>query len=162
MTLVDADRVRFRCRMDGLSGDWVDAGTRREAFYPGLPHGSFLFRVAASIDGTTWREASVALLVTVRPFFYQTAWFLALALAGVLAAAGTAYKVRTVQLRRRQAEMERLVEEKTEELQERERAPLPSLVPRRPHRTREQAALRRGARQSSGGARSASEPPSPS
>jgi diguanylate cyclase (GGDEF)-like protein len=116
MTLVDADRVRFRCRMDGLPGDWVDTGIRREAFYPSLPHGSFLFRVAASVDGKTWREASAPLPVTVRPFFYQTAWFQALALAGVLAAAGTAYKLRTVQLRRRHAEMERLIEEKTEEL----------------------------------------------
>ncbi|HEX7578942.1 MAG TPA: diguanylate cyclase, partial [Thermoanaerobaculia bacterium] len=116
MTLLEADRVRFRYRMDGLVGDWVDVGTRREAFYPSLPHGSFIFRVAASIDGKTWREASAALPVTVRPFFYQTAWFLALAVAGVLAAAGTAYNLRTVQLRRRHAEMERLVEEKTEEL----------------------------------------------
>jgi len=116
MTLLDADRVRFRCRMDGLSSDWVDAGTRREAFYPSLPHGSFLFRVAASADGTTWREASAPLAVTVRPFFYQTAWFQALALAAVLAATGTAYKLRTVHLRRRNYEMERLVEEKTEEL----------------------------------------------
>lgn len=116
MTLLDADRVRFRCRMDGLSGDWVDAGTRREAFYPSLPHGSFLFRVAASADGKTWSEASAPLAVTVRPFFYQTVWFQALALAGVLAAIGTSYKLRIVQLRRRNQEMERLVEEKTEEL----------------------------------------------
>jgi diguanylate cyclase (GGDEF)-like protein len=116
MTLLDAARVRFRCRMDGLSGDWVDAGTRREAFYPSLPHGRFLFRVAASVDGTTWREASAPLAVTVQPFFYQAVWFQALALAGALAATGTAYKLRTVHLRRRNREMERLVEEKTEEL----------------------------------------------
>ncbi|MCX6545984.1 MAG: diguanylate cyclase [Acidobacteria bacterium] len=116
MTLVDADRVRFRWRMDGLSADWVDAGTRREAFYPSLPHGRFLFRVAASADGKTWGEVSAPLAVTVRPFFYQTAWFLALAVAGTLTAAGTVYKLRTVQLRRRQHEMERIVAEKTEEL----------------------------------------------
>ena len=116
MTLLDADRVLFRCRMEGLSGDWIAAGTRREAFYPSLPHGSFLFRVAASADGTTWSEASAPLVVTVRPFFYETMWFQALAIAGVLAAAGTAYKLRTVQLRRRNREMGRLVEEKTEEL----------------------------------------------
>ena len=116
MALVDADRVRFRCGMGGLSADWVDAGPGREAFYPSLPHGSFVFRVAASADGKTWSEASAPLAVTVRPFFYQTVWFQALALAGALAATGSVYKLRTVQLRRRNQEMGRLVAEKTEEL----------------------------------------------
>ncbi|MBL8112911.1 MAG: diguanylate cyclase [Acidobacteria bacterium] len=116
VTLVDADRVRFRFRMDGLPGDWVDAGVRREAFYPSLPHGKFLFRVAASIDGKSWREAAGALPITVRPFFYQTRWFLVLAIAGAMALGGATILLRTVQLRRRHAEMERLVAEKTEEL----------------------------------------------
>lgn len=116
MTLVDAERVRFRHRLDGLPGDWVDAGNRREAFYPSLPAGSFRFRVAASFDGKVWREAPAALPITVRPYFYQTTWFLLVALVGALAAAGAAYKVRTVQLRLRQARMERVIARKTEEL----------------------------------------------
>jgi diguanylate cyclase (GGDEF)-like protein len=116
MTLVDADRVRFRTRMDGLSSDWVDAGSRREAFYPRLPHGEFSFRVAASSDGKTWKEAYAPLPVTVRPYFYQQTWFLGLALSIVLATAAAAYRVRTLQLRLRQAEMERLIDDKTQEL----------------------------------------------
>ena len=102
--------------MDGLSDDWVDVGTRREALYPSLPHGDFRFRLAASTDGQTWREAPASLAVKVLPRFYETRWFLALAIAGVGAVAWAASKVRTVQLARRHHEMERLVAEKTEEL----------------------------------------------
>lgn len=116
MTLLDADRVRFRYRMDGLPGEWVDAGSRREAFFPSLPHGTFHFRVAASADGKSWREAPTTLTITIQPFFYQTPWFLAVAAFGVLGAVGMVFRLRTVQLRRRHTEMERLVKEKTEEL----------------------------------------------
>jgi diguanylate cyclase (GGDEF)-like protein len=116
MTLVDAARVRFRYRMDGLPGDWVDAGNRREAFFPSLPHGKFQFRIAASADGLTWREAPATLPITVQPFFYQTPWFVGLAIFSVFAGARLLYQFRTSQLRRRQVEMRRLVREKTEEL----------------------------------------------
>jgi ligand-binding sensor domain-containing protein len=89
MTLIDGDRIKFRWRMRGVSGDWVDAGTRREAFYPRLPHGRYHFEVAASADGTTWSEASAPFDITVRPFFYQTAWFgVLVVLSGVGAVTG--------------------------------------------------------------------------
>lgn len=115
-TLVDADRVHFRYWMEGLHGDWIDAGSSREAFIPGLPHGQFRFRVAASYDGRSWREAAEPLRVTVRPHYYQTPWFFGLVVLGVLAGAGMLVRLRTHQLRRLNERMRRLVEEKTKEL----------------------------------------------
>jgi ligand-binding sensor domain-containing protein len=75
VTLLNADRIQFRWRLEGLSGDWVDAGTQREAFYPNLPHGSYRFQVAATVDGRVWSENSVPFEITVEPFVYQTIWF---------------------------------------------------------------------------------------
>ncbi|MDE3244899.1 MAG: diguanylate cyclase [Acidobacteriota bacterium] len=118
MTLLDPDQVRFRYRMDGLPGGWVDAGSRREAFFPSLPHGNFHFRVCASVDGKSWREMPTSLALTIQPFFYQTPWFLGLAFIGILAAGGIVHQLQTVQLRHRQAEMERLIQKRTEELRQ--------------------------------------------
>ncbi|MEO8359499.1 MAG: two-component regulator propeller domain-containing protein [Vicinamibacteria bacterium] len=116
MTLLNADRVRFRYRMDGITPDWVDAGRIREASFPTLPYGTYTFRVAASTDGNTWREASAPLTVSVRPHFYQTPWFLILALGLLTAAIAAVFRLRTHQLHQRHDEMERLVAEKTEAL----------------------------------------------
>ena len=111
-----AERARFRYKMEGASDHWVDAGTRREAFFPALPHGDYRFHVAASSDGKRWRAAATPLVLKVKPHFFQTPWFFAL-VAVVLAAGIAAFlRLRTRQLRHRQAEMERLVNEKTEEL----------------------------------------------
>ncbi len=106
MTLSDADRVQFRWRMDGLSGDWVNAGTQREAFYPSLPHGRFRFQVVASADGETWSEASAPLDITVQPHVYQTAWFGLLVVLGVVGAATGGMRWRLRQHRRREEELQ--------------------------------------------------------
>ncbi|HEY0158076.1 MAG TPA: two-component regulator propeller domain-containing protein [Thermoanaerobaculia bacterium] len=115
--LRSAAQVRFRYRMEGgASNAWVQAGARREAFFPTLPHGEYRFRLAASTDGTRWREAAAPLVITVKPYFFQTRWFFAAVAIALLAAIAAFLRLRTRQLRRRQREMERLVAEKTEEL----------------------------------------------
>ncbi|HEX7709016.1 MAG TPA: GGDEF domain-containing protein, partial [Thermoanaerobaculia bacterium] len=96
-------------------GNWVDAGPRREAFFPALPHGEYEFVVAASLDGQRWREAA-PLSITVRPYVFQRPWFTVLVVMAALAGAVMVMRLRTRQLRRQQSEMERLVAEKTEEL----------------------------------------------
>jgi len=116
MTLVNADRVRFRYQMDGLTRDWVEAGRNREASFPALPHGAYRFRVSATSDGQNWSEAQDALVIHVRPYFYQTAWFILLASVGTLGVVALLFRLRTRALHARHAEMERLVASRTEEL----------------------------------------------
>ena len=117
-TLREAERVRFRFWMEGLSRGWTDVGNDRELTFPALQHGRYKLRLAASADGQRWREAETPLPVTVRPRFHETGWFhflVALAAIGVFAG-GVALRMR--QLRRRQIEMERLVAQRTEELRQ--------------------------------------------
>ncbi len=115
-TLLNADRVRFRYQMEGITHDWVETGKVREASFPTLPYGSYRFRVAATIDGKRWQEAESALSITVQPRYYETPWFVTLALIVFVAALAGVFRLRTHQLHQQHTEMERLVAEKTEEL----------------------------------------------
>lgn len=115
-TLRHADRVRFRYRMDGTTNGWVAADRSREAFFPALPHGDYTFRVAASADGKTWGEATAPIAIRVKPYLFQTRWFLALLALFGFAAIAAVLRLRTRHLRHQKEEMERLVREKTEEL----------------------------------------------
>lgn len=115
-TLNHADRVQFRYRMEGLTGEWVHAGRNREVSFPALPHGRYEFQVSASLDGSRWSEPSAPLRVLVKPHFWQTAWFTALALLVTGLILAGLFKLRTRQLQRQHAEMEKLVAEKTEAL----------------------------------------------
>ena len=115
-TLQPPELIRFRSRLDGFDKHWVEVDTRRSAFYTGLPPGRYRFRVASRIGDGPWGEEADLVSLRVLPAFHQTAWFRVLAL--ILGVSGVVFAIRrrTVQLRRRQAKLERLVAERTEEL----------------------------------------------
>jgi signal transduction histidine kinase/ligand-binding sensor domain-containing protein len=111
------ERVRFRYQMEGLDSDWVDAGTRRAAFYSFLPPGKYRFRVAARNRAGDWNEASEALNLVVLRRFWQTWWFLGFVIVGLVGGVGAG--VRVVEQRKSQQRLKRLEQERT---LERERA----------------------------------------
>ncbi|MGC9945573.1 MAG: two-component regulator propeller domain-containing protein [Bryobacteraceae bacterium] len=78
------EAVRFRYRLADLQRDWIEAGTRRSAFYSHLPPGKFEFRLTAANGDGVWNAAETRLAVIVKPAFWVTWWFrsiVALALA---------------------------------------------------------------------------------
>lgn len=77
-------RVRFRYRLEGLDSDWVDAGTRRTAFYNYVPPGSYRFRLSTSTSEGVWNENAAELPVRVGRYMWQSGWFLSFAAAGLL------------------------------------------------------------------------------
>jgi ligand-binding sensor domain-containing protein/two-component sensor histidine kinase len=70
-----AERNRFRYRLEGAGEDWVDAGTRRQAFFTNLPAGNYTFRVIASGMDGTWEDAGTMISFKIAPSYYQTTWF---------------------------------------------------------------------------------------
>jgi PAS domain S-box-containing protein len=84
--------VRFKYKLEGYDLAWVDAGTRRQAFYSNLRPGHYQFRVLGCNADGVWNEAGDTLKFSIRPTFYQTSWFhtlcvglTLLALAGIYA-----------------------------------------------------------------------------
>ncbi|MDP9050872.1 MAG: histidine kinase, partial [Acidobacteriota bacterium] len=85
ISLSAPQRVQYRYELEGFDRDWVDAGTRRIAFYTNIPYGRYRFRVNARDLGGAWSESGAEVLLVLRPHFYQRAWFSAL--LGILLAA---------------------------------------------------------------------------
>lgn len=100
------EQIRFRYRLVGLDRDWVDAGTRRTAYYTHLPPGDYTFKVIADNGEGVWNYDGVTAAVRVIPHFYQRRWFTLLLGLGVVALAFGFYQVRISRLRRRQAQQE--------------------------------------------------------
>jgi len=71
-------RIRFRYRLENWDKDWIEADTVRAADYTGIPPGHYTFRVASSDGYGNWNPIEGALPIIVTPYFYQTAWFLAI------------------------------------------------------------------------------------
>ncbi|MBA16362.1 MAG: hypothetical protein CMN73_08395 [Sphingomonas sp.] len=91
LSLAAAERNRFRYRLIGVDKDWVDAGSRREAFYANLPPGDRRFEVIAANNDGVWNKEGASIAITIPPMFYQTWWFRLLCAAALLVLAWLFY-----------------------------------------------------------------------
>lgn len=76
------EQIKFKYRLEGLDAQWVDAGTRRRAYFTHLPPGEYSFRVSAANTDGVWNETGASLKISVTPPFYRT-WFFWLACASL-------------------------------------------------------------------------------
>ena len=117
LSLLAPGKVRFRYRLEGLDPDWVEAGTARTAVYTNLPAGSYTFRVMACNNEGVWNEAGARLALVVVPQLWERAWFPVLCVGLVFLAGAGAFRLRLRTVRLRAAELARVVEERTRDLQ---------------------------------------------
>jgi signal transduction histidine kinase len=113
LSLTAPQKVHFKYKLEGLGGDWVDAGTRRVAHYEYLPPGEYRFHVTACNNDGVWNEAGDMLALTVLPFFWQTGWFRVSAagfLVGLTALMAQQISTRRLQFKLRRAEQQGALE----------------------------------------------------
>jgi signal transduction histidine kinase len=86
LSFVNPAKVRYRYKLEGYDQEWVDAGTRRQAFYSNLRPRNYKFQVCACNNDGVWNETGDSVEFSIRPTFYETGWFYALCAlsAGVL------------------------------------------------------------------------------
>ncbi len=117
-----AENQRYAYKLDGLDGNWIEAGTSREATYTNLRGGDYRFRVRVMNGNGVWSSEEAQLQIAVTPPFWETAWFLTLTafavIGGVVAVTALLARQR---LTRRVQELERERAVQTERERERER-----------------------------------------
>lgn len=112
------DEVIYRYKLDGTDDDWIDAGSRRQAFYTNLPPGEYTFRVMARNADGVWSETPATFSFYLKPFFHQTPWFFVLMALMLVLGGAVTYKIRIRHLKVRQRELEETVRERTKDLRE--------------------------------------------
>jgi signal transduction histidine kinase/ligand-binding sensor domain-containing protein len=100
LSFVKPEQVRFRYRLEGVDSDWVEAGTRRVAYYSHLPPGSYLFTVTAANSDGVWNTQGASVQVVVVPPFYRSWWFLSLCVVSIAAAGVLFHERRLARLKR--------------------------------------------------------------
>ena len=106
LSLLKSAQIKFKYKLEGLETNWTEAGTQRIANYSYLPAGSYTFHVIAANANGVWNNEGAAIGIVVRPYFYQTWWFLTLA---VSALAGTIWLIAHARL----SQVRKIAEAKT-------------------------------------------------
>jgi ligand-binding sensor domain-containing protein len=102
LSLSRPERSRFRYQLEGFDLSWVDAGTRRQAFYTNLGPGQYHFHVIAENENGVWNFSGASLDISIPPTFVQTKTFVALCAAAGLGLLWYIYHLRTRQLTARE------------------------------------------------------------
>ncbi len=114
------DKVRYRYRLEGFDPDWVDANGAIEAVYTNLPPGRFRFRVQAMSLPVDWRRGDLlgeaGLVLELASPWWRRSEILALGLLGLASLIYALYLWRTASYRRRQQQLNAVIERRTREL----------------------------------------------
>ena len=116
LSLVASEAISFKYKLEGFDAEWVDAGSRRVAYYTNIPPGQYRFRVMARTHDNVWHEAGAVLPIHLEPHFYQRYWFYAFCAATLLTVGAGAYAQRIRVIRSRGAARLQALEEREREL----------------------------------------------
>ena len=112
-----SDVLAYSYRMDGVDDNWSAPSKMNLVTYRNLAAGPYLFRARAVTDSGVWSEGEAAFGFAVQRAFYETQWFMFLAIAAGLALFLGYGRLRTWQVDRRRRLLKETVKARTLELQ---------------------------------------------
>ncbi len=111
------EKIRYKYKLVDFDQNWVDAGTRRTAYYTNIPPGEYVFKVKAANNDGLWSEKSASINLIQRAYFYQTAWFYVVTAVFLVAFGAFLYYLRARQLKLRNFQLAKMVQERTRDVQ---------------------------------------------
>ncbi|WP_432710741.1 two-component regulator propeller domain-containing protein [Pedobacter sp.] len=111
------EQNRYAYKLEGFETEWNEAGPVNKATYTNLNPGKYIFRVKAANNDGIWNDAGVAIHIDIKPPFYMTWWFRSLLVATVALILYGIYHYRIRTIRAQKLVLERLVEQRTQEIQ---------------------------------------------
>lgn len=102
LSFLAPEKVRFSYKLEGIDDNWVDAGSRRVAYYMHVPPGRYEFRVIACNNDGVWNREGAHMGLSLHPYFHQTAACRALIVVGLFGSGLGAYLLRVKHLKRRE------------------------------------------------------------
>ncbi|MDQ6632292.1 MAG: ATP-binding protein [Verrucomicrobiota bacterium] len=107
------EKNQFKYKLDGIDPDWVEAGTRRFAYYSNLRPGNYIFHVQGCNNDGVWNQLGAKVKLTLQPHYWQTWWFklfVVVTSLSLVAASARFFTKRRMQLKLERLEHQHAVE----------------------------------------------------
>lgn len=116
LTSTSPERVQFRYMMEGFESSYSDWGTTRVISYTNMKPGDYKFTVMALNNDGLESLPSDPVLITKLPHIWQRVWFWVVMILAVVLIVFLIVQYKLFQMRRYQKQLEKKVEERTQEL----------------------------------------------
>jgi serine phosphatase RsbU (regulator of sigma subunit) len=107
------EKIKYKYKLEGYDQDWIDAGSRRVAFYTNLPPGKYNFQVVAANNDNIWNLEGASFSFIQDAYFYQTKTFYILLIAFISLSIYLVFRYRVVALKDQKIALENIVNQKT-------------------------------------------------
>ncbi|MFY0683977.1 MAG: response regulator [Balneola sp.] len=116
-TFTETRNLELEYKLEGVNDNWENANQERIAVFTNIPSGDNRLIVRGKLKGSEeYTEASM--LINVKPYFYETGWFLVLSLCFLGGVFYLGYKALLKRAKFREMKLEELVNDRTKELLE--------------------------------------------
>ncbi len=112
------EKNQYTYMLKGFDSNWLNADHRREVTYTNLLPGKYTFMVKASNNDGIWNETPASIIIIITPPFWRTVWFRILFILVISSLLAGIYFYRIISLKRRQIYLEKLVQQRTSEVEE--------------------------------------------
>ncbi len=121
MDFTAPERIQYAYRLEGFEKQWTNSdGNRRIAAYTNLPAGDYRLRLRATNRNGEWLGHELAIALHVESSWYQSLWFRFLLAMAALFAVYSVVQWRTRYLRLRENLLDKQVQQRTEQLQQKQ------------------------------------------
>ena len=109
---------KYAYYLEGFDKSWFMVGDQRSAKYTNLNPGTYVFKVKGSNNDQVWNEEGVSVKIIITAPFWKTWWFVFAMVLFALLILYLIYIWRTSVIRDKNISLEKLVKERTNELEE--------------------------------------------
>jgi signal transduction histidine kinase/ligand-binding sensor domain-containing protein len=114
-------RNRYMYKLEGFDNKWRNIGCYHEVIFTGLKPGKYKLLVKGSNNDGIWNDHHAELSIIIIPPFWQKLWFKFIIFISLLIIILGIYYLRTTKLVRQKEQLERLVKERTKNIEEKNR-----------------------------------------
>ncbi|CAG0942159.1 hypothetical protein ANRL1_00826, partial [Anaerolineae bacterium] len=113
LSYAQSEKNQYAYRLEDFDPRWNPIGAKRFGRYTNLPGGTYTLRIIGSNNDNIWNEQGIAIKVTVVPPIWETWWLRGLVILFVTAVAAGGFRWRVRDMRARNRELEKQVDERT-------------------------------------------------
>lgn len=117
LNYTQSEKNSYKFKLENYDDTWKYTNNQNIAFYTNIDPGNYVFKVQAANNDGVWNEEGTSIKVNIQPTFIQTLYF---KVALLLSAIGLGYLIylnRVRSLRQRSETLEKMVKERTEQLE---------------------------------------------
>jgi two-component sensor histidine kinase len=107
------EKNRYAYRLAGLTEEWTQLEDNRQVTFSNLPPGNYSLEVKAANNDGLWSAEPASIVLEFLPAYYQTNWFRALVVLGILGLVYAIYMYRVKDVKRQNRRLENRVKSRT-------------------------------------------------